>query len=175
MDRGYILSEEDRGVLLDMIKREMERSRSTPNRSSNDRTDHEEIFPPEVYVAYTPLLGIPGMTFRSVTGTGTRAGTGTGTGTRGPWPGHAQCDIYHAVPDADDVLELVSMGFNQVVYNLSETPIPGATWVLTWRDKPGTWFAEAPVTGGFVEIWLPTDICPIGAVTGTGTAAGPIV
>jgi hypothetical protein len=68
-----------------------------------------------------------------------------GTGAEPDQPGGAECDFYW-MWDWLDPPELHEVGKLKFwVYNLSPAALAGDQWILTIRDKAGTWFA---VTGG---------------------------
>lgn len=141
----YLLNEEDRRLLREVIERE--RGRKTTNRISLP----PEPLPgtPEVYIALTPFAGIPALNPEALLGTGaTVLGTGTGSATGGNTPGSAICQVYQVVV-TQNVPDLhIVPGLSHRVHNLSLTAIPGRHWVIATRDKYGTWFAVPTATAG---------------------------
>lgn len=125
---GYVLSAEQ----IKMIERMLYQSnRIYKNRPlgalGDDAVDHEEYPSPEVYVARTPEEGIPGFDSQTDSDIGT-----------GAFPHTAVCYIYK-VDFRNGHMEYA--GFTQIVTNLSAVDIEGDKWILTLRDKFGTWYA----------------------------------
>lgn len=129
------------------LKGVVERVNRLPgNTTGRPFSEEEQGQAPDVYIAFTPTGGIPGMVIDLNTGTGTPLGTGTEFGA-GNTPGYADCPIYRitetqGIPD----LELV-YGLTRRVYNLSRGAIKGSRWLPIMRDKFGSWIAMRG--GGF--------------------------
>ncbi len=123
MADGYLLSEEDRAILKLIIEKERSRLIS-PNYRAPVEPDDQFSLGPEVYVAYTPVGGIP---------------ANPTTGTASDILSSAECEIYRK--DENGRMELVE-GLTKIVYNLSLVDVPELEWVLLKRDKWGTWFVE---------------------------------
>ncbi len=124
----YGLTKADLGLLMEMIQERKNRLQqvNTQNRAGDQSVDHQEVFAPETYVAFTPVGGIPAM-------------VGTGA-----VPGFADCNIYRVI---GGVLEQVTF-LVRTVYNLSESAVDGLSWVVVVRDKFGTWVAIPTAVGG---------------------------
>jgi hypothetical protein len=131
---GFVLNEKGKKLLEVTILKLLKQYVSPPNRSAGPHgiAEHEEMPAPEMYVALTPIGGIPALVQAS------------STPGEGDEPGVADCQIYKIVKGADDFLEEVA-NVTKPVYNLNGEEIAGETWVLVQRDKFGTWFA---ITGG---------------------------
>lgn len=111
-------------------------------RQRDDSLDHEEILPPEVYVAKTPAGGIAAMDVSSTL----------------PVPGYATCTIYRII-FAGIVPQLTVVGgLTKIVYNLALTALPADTWVKVSRDKYGQWYADASSGGSEMRVQL-TAVC----------------
>ncbi len=134
----YKLTENDVAILREMVRRERGRRSNPDQRPKYVENDHQA---PEVYVALTPLGGIPALL---------EPGLGTGTGS-GNEANSADCDIYRLLP-VDDALTIFDLHpvfeVTKTVYNLSESSIAGDSWVLAVRDKFGVWWAVPTATGG---------------------------
>jgi hypothetical protein len=146
--KAFLLNESDRKVLARLISEEAHRLRREPANPDGGRADHEEMFPPEVYVVLTPSGGIPALAEGADTGTAAGAGD---------LPGFADCSIYKVVTTNPPQLSPVS-GLSRRVYNLSFSNFPGNAWALAVRDKFGNWFLMGPVEEPFTG-------------TGTGTCS----
>ncbi len=122
----FVLSEADKALL----ERLAQESKNRPIRGSGGG-DPEPVVgtAPEVYIAITPVDGIPAIDAFV--------------------PGSAECDVYRILlnevgtadpPETEPGLELVD-GVTRTVYNLTESAIIGESWVLVVRDKFGSWIA----------------------------------
>lgn len=100
---------------------------------------------PEVYLARTPIAGIPGLADISLT---SPIATISST----------ICDIYTISSN-----KVVSAGPTERVYNYNVQPIAGDTVVVVVKDEYGNWFAIPPVN----------PLITIVGLDGSGTA-GPI-
>lgn len=116
--------------------------------------DHQA---PEVYIAYTPFTGIPGLNIYTLS------------------PGSAECALFRLIPSADGLTKVLDSvnGQYRTVNNLSTAAVPGQVFIPVQRDKFGDWVTgsglanETPVdtgTGTFDE--------QTGTGTGTGTDTG---
>lgn len=130
----------DLAALRGLIEREKAR-KPPPGPPKPPADDHG--LPRETYVALTPAAGIPGLDESEDTG------TVLGTGDE---PGSAECKVFRLL---DGQLYPAGIpGETVLVYNLSETAVPGKKWVLAHRDKFGEWYlgaepiAEASAGGG---------------------------
>lgn len=141
-DKMFVLSEQDRRVLLRLIAREKQRSARSFGSARENRPEDEEYPTPELYIALTPPGGINALT--SDTGTGSGTGTGTTVG-EGNTPGWATCTIYRVVRSGG-VPNLKYLRKNQEVLNLSTSVIAGNTWVQVNKDKFGEWLVVPPTT-----------------------------
>lgn len=128
MADAYYLTEEDLVKIRQIAEQVLGTRKNSPSRY---RLGEEESQSPEVYVALTPMGGIPALT------PNTEAGTGTGSGDFDE-PGFANCDIYKLVDRGNP--ELLYSGFNRRIYNLSSSIIPEDTWIIVARDKFGRWY-----------------------------------
>ena len=90
--------------------------------------------PSEIYVARTPVGGVPGLRPQ------------TGTGSTEDAVGQATCPLYRVGHSGVEEGRLVPIDGSALVNNLSATAIPGSTWVLAKQDKFGDWWVE--VGGG---------------------------
>lgn len=139
----YVLNEEDVAVLRRLIAE----SRSTPRgvRVHPASRETEDIVAPDVYIARVPPTGIPALDL------GEETGTGTGSGDTGDdVPGYADCQFYQIIntypgDTGPPSIEVLDMG-EERVHNLSQSAIPGGTWVLAIRDKTGAWIAQTTDT-----------------------------
>jgi len=142
------LTDEDHRLLKDMINDRKGGRVNSPSRSSQLFSEQDANHQaPEVYIAKTPVDGIPA---RSTT-----------------TPGSAECNIYRIV---DDNLEEVS-SFTHVVYNLKESDIAGDEYISVKRDKYGTWLADTGGGGSDIVMFTITDSeeCGTGCVDATVT------
>lgn len=98
----------------------LERERTT--RTRGQRPDADELWTPEVYLAYTPADGVPG---------GVPSGTGSDVG--------AECAVYRRIGNQRVPIQ----GLTRICYNVNEESIPGNKWVLAKRDKWDTWWVES--------------------------------
>lgn len=143
MPKGFFLSEADRDELQSLLEEFRGRRLNTTGRP---RPGEDLIVQaPELYAALTPAPGIPALGADLNFGTGTGSGTGTSVG-EGNTPGVAECAI-HRLVETSGVADLTDADFTRDVYNLSESAIPGDTWILAARDKFGDWWALSTSTG----------------------------
>lgn len=135
--KGYVLNEQDAQTIKAMVREFKSRHLNTRNQRDRGTVDHEEILPPEVYIAKTPTDGIP----RLVVPTGSSVID---------IPGYADCDIYRIVYDdtasTEPYLELLGDGtddgtIRRRVHNLLTSGVPGNKWILVLRDKFGNWIS----------------------------------
>ena len=126
-------SDEDIRLLKSLIARE-KRSGNYVREGSRGNLEHEEFSTMETYVALTPADGIPAIDIS----VGTGSGTGTDTG-EGDVVSSAECEIYRAIKDGEDT-SLYRTGIYKTIHNLMDTAVPGDSWILTNKDKFGTWW-----------------------------------
>lgn len=139
----YVLNESDKQAIQELLA-------DKRNRRNPLRTQHpgETSQSPEVYIARTPYAGIPALALEP----------GTASGQENDQPGYADCTIYQILNEGS-VPSLEQTGaIPKRVYNLSESSLPGDTWVVAVRDKFGSWFALTPV-GGFTGCKAIFDAC----------------
>lgn len=125
----YLLSEDDRETLNDLIRW----WRRSPFNAANRAREAEPDYPgPECYLVRAPAGGIPAL------GYGADTGTGTGTAALDDVPGSADCEVY-------DVLdgELSATGFTIEVWNFTNAQVPQGGWVTAVRTKFGAWVVPA--------------------------------
>lgn len=120
MADGYILNDRDRELLKE-LRRELERKRQNPAAPPSDEL--VEAGASEVYVAKTPVDGIPAM-----------------TATNPPEPGSAVCDVYSLLEEDTYVLRPIE-GLDKIILNIAADDIPGDTWVQVNKTKSGYWLA----------------------------------
>ncbi len=120
MADGYYLSESDLAVLKEMLAWYKRQPGNTQNRHGDSSIDFADHPAPEVYVAFTPLAGIPALVDAT--------------------PGSATCDIYRIL---NGVLVPAGSPLQRTVYNISQTTVVGGTYVKVERDKWGSWVTEA--------------------------------
>lgn len=125
MAKGYLLSESDKRILSALIERE---KRKPPRQVGEYNRLTDDALTPEVYLALTPVGGIPALV----------EGPGTGSVSISDVPGYADCDI-HAVEFSPEPT-MVDMGFTRQVLNLNTVVVPGDHWILVERDKFGKWY-----------------------------------
>lgn len=139
----YVLNEESYALLREIFrayKDEIFGSEAAPRRE-----EQVDYLPPEVYVAITPMGGIPAYSGGTATGTGTGA-------TDDDVPGSAQCKVYRVL-GAGPSASMHRVGNLEVlVYNLSQVAVDENIPVLIQRDKFGKWF----VAGGAVSVDTPS-------------------
>lgn len=139
-----VLSESDEQVLRQLIDEHRSRQMRPINRPA-------PIVPlpttPDVYIALTPIDGIPALVADKNVGTSTGSGTALRIGTKNT-PGYADCQIYMVVFSKDKdsngnpVPDLFPVGtMTQRVFNFGVT-VGGDQWVLVKKDKFGVWFVE---------------------------------
>lgn len=113
--------------------------------------DHEEHPAPEVYIARTSSSGIPALSQGALTGTGSL-----------DWqddvPGWAECDIFRVVPNSVTGFSMERVdGLTRTVFNLSNSAVPGNSWITLKRDKAGTWIASSPNVPDDEDVECPCD------------------
>lgn len=142
------LSKADISVLKELI-REVQSRRGVA--ATRPATPEPDIQAPEVYIARTPLTGVPALT--------AAVGTGTGTGAEaGDYPGYADCQLYRILGQFGSTPYIESLGVPvRRVFNCSKQAVPGGIWILVARDKIGAWWALAAA-----------GIEDVGTGTGTG-------
>jgi hypothetical protein len=126
---SYLLSEADRALLrrlYDADKARQGGSGAGGRTMGRPNTVYDEVQGPEVYVAKSPVGGIPAL----IPVIGTAPGFDQ--------PGMADCDIY-SITGADSTPQLQLVNFQKRIYNLNSAGIPGSTWVGVARDKFGLW------------------------------------
>ncbi len=164
MADGVFLTPAEYAVFTRMAAEYTRSRKSKPTRDQIGGLDDNDHPAPESYVAFTPDSGIPALDHALLP-------TGTGTTALGDdVPGAAPCRIFRVLGDwetGDDHMYPVNI-FPVTVYNLSDTAIPGNTWIVITRDKAGYWWALAGGGGGSVSVCgTPRNMIP---GTGTGTA-----
>lgn len=133
---GYLLSEEDRAALREML-RDFQSRMPTAGFGGQDWDDTAA---PELYVARTPSGGIPGLT--------EQAGTGVVD-----QPGRAECDVYRLTPNGS-LFELIPVpGLKRTVNNLSTTAATADVWANVARDKYGAWWLLGGATAAAGDAW----------------------
>ncbi len=160
-DELYGLTQDDVALFKELVLAHKNgwlsvRQRSAPN--------EEQGTAPEVYIALTPVGGIPA-----------RSGT---------TPGFADCTIYRLLPNPSGTKVLTEAGAGfRTVYNLSATSIPSGEYIQTKRDKWGIWWVEGPVPSGsgdtctpvsFSETDLRCEAQNLGSGTGIPSGTNPI-
>jgi hypothetical protein len=140
------LTDEDHRLLKDMINDRKGGRVNSPSRSSQLFSEQDANHQaPEVYVAMTPVDGIPARVDTT--------------------PGSADCNIYRIV---NDLLEKV-FSFTHKVYNLKDSDIDGDSYISVKRDKYGTWLADTGGGGSSIVMFSITDSdeCGSGCVDAT--------
>lgn len=129
----YGLTEADIAKINELISVQLHRYRNTTNRPEVNSPDRDEILAPEVYLAKTPVDGVPALDEGPDTGTSTAASLDD-------IPGVADCQIYRCIDG-----QILSCGFTKEVVNIHAIDLPPNKLVLVARDKWGTWYFTAPV------------------------------
>lgn len=129
MDHLNLFTDADVAVLRKLIASDKNAVKNTRQRPYGQGPVDYEQPAPEVYVCRAPSGGIPG--FRS-------ENTGTGTAVD---PTYADCQLFARVESTGDLQEVE--GFTVRVYNLSTQSVGAYEWVLTERDKFGTWWTNS--------------------------------
>ncbi len=141
MPDGYYLTTADARTLSQMMT-EWRRKHPTLRYSGDEDTADA----PEIYIAYTPVGGIPALS--------------------GVTPGAAECTIRQILRDVPSVV--VSQVTARTVYNLSSTAVPPATTVLTVRDKFGAFIAVTAPGGDqacrSLLVGLGPNVCMTGEI-----------
>lgn len=133
-DEAFFLNSEDRRLIqqvLDFAKAWRLSGNVPP------KNPFEEPTTSGIYIALTPSSGITALT---------QAGTGSSPFGTGDTPGFGICTIYQIV---NGIMQALPSGLQETVYNFSQIPIQGFTWVLVSREKFGHWIASPLLTGGF--------------------------
>jgi len=139
----YLPNADDVKILQDLIRREAARRLNASISSEN----LDLWYPSEVFVAYTPLGGIPVM--EVVDGEFV--------------PGQALCRIYRILRGSSEAELKRVYAFNELVYNIScAVAIPASVFIVIMKTKWGEWVGFCP--GG--------DSCATCGETGTGTGTG---
>lgn len=133
----YFLNESDRAIIQEMIRR-------TVNEYLNPRlrrgrpADEEDS--PEVYVALTPEGGIAAADALG-------AGTSSGDIAQNIIYGE-DCTVYVLTESASTVGEgaLTRTDLTKLVYNFTDSDVPGSEFILIVRDKFGRWWAAGGVS-----------------------------
>lgn len=121
MAEAFYLTPEDQALLRQMLGEWKARNKKHGPR---EHIQLDDGFAPEVYFAYIPA-GIPVRD-------GNIVNWAIGT-------------VYRVLPSG--ILEITPI--DKKVYNPSpDFPIAADSWVPVWRDKFGTWLAQAPGSGG---------------------------
>lgn len=155
-----VLSDADVQVLQQLVEEHRSRQMRPINRPA-------PIVPlpttPDVYVALTPVNGIPALVADKNVGTSTGSGTGLRTGVKNT-PGYADCQIYMVVFSKDKdvngnpVPDLFPVGtITQRVFNLGEE-VAGDVWKLIKKDRFGVWWTEVKECEDGI-VTLVTNVC----------------
>lgn len=142
--------------LVDMARKTQGASGYVPQGNTLNRPERgiPDLPGPQVYIALTPLKGIPAMLLHAAKGRPLDTGSGTGSDIGAAnIPGYALCDVYR-VDATHDVLAGFELGTGswtqqmqpvpgnqQLVFNFSQTALPGEEWFLVSREKYGVWVA----------------------------------
>lgn len=130
----YGLTEDDLEVLREVIKDKRDQRRNLSQRPPTRQFAHE-TYSPEVYVASTPPLGIPGTAVDPVS--------------NATVVGNALCPVYNVQTvtisqGANPSFQLCQVGaLSQIVFNLSTAPIQGGIPVLVIKDKAGQYYCTS--------------------------------
>lgn len=128
----YVLNEDDRRVLKEVIDREARR----PKNSVDDGGPGHPVHTSEVYIAKVPEGGIPALEIEAAYGTGDDTYI----------PGEASCEIYK-LDNTVDPPELIPAGFSRTVYNVTDSVL-SSEFVIIVRDKFGRWVPSSGGAGG---------------------------
>lgn len=127
------LTQADRDIIQRFLDEKRRSAVNTTQRGREGANEHEEWLVPEVYVARVPSGGIPAL-----------VGSGDESvliGRDGDIPGYADCDIYRILQTGSrPKLRKVSF-VPKKVFNLSTDAINSIPWIITLRDKFGSWLA----------------------------------
>lgn len=132
-----ILTDADHKLIQEFLNKARQRVVNTQNREGVNIED--DIQTPDVYVALTPLNGIPAMS--------------------GGYPGYETCEVFQLLPTqfaptpgsgtgsespaADRPYQLNDAGFQILeVFNLSDVDIAGESYIVVEKDKWGRWLAR---------------------------------
>lgn len=145
---GYALSEKDLRLIREFlyVYNRQQRYVNAFGRGPDNKIDHEEMHTSELYIARSPVGGIPALQSMGSTGIG-------------DIPGSALCMIFKTSQSADLTEDVT--GYQQTVYNLSTSAIPGDTWLIIVRDKYGKWYALQTISSEQFD-----------TITGPGWTAG---
>jgi hypothetical protein len=166
----HVLTQQEISVLKAMAKDWRATVRNTQNRTGPEGT---VPYAPEVYVALTPMGGIPGIGTEAED-VGTGSGTGSGSGGFDD-PGHADCNIFQLIRNLDDGsadLDPIASGLQLTVYNLGFGAIPGNIFIPVMREKGGGWLAIMPPIDTSQEV-VTSVTCVPGPGTGSGSTGSP--
>lgn len=149
-DPLYFLNPDDKNALQQMLTWFKQRRSNLQSRSPLDLPGRSS----DTYIAIPSTPGgIPALISDGVIGT---ANTDT--------PGSAYCDIYQIVDVGDGFPTIISLEFQVLVYNLSQSVLE-QNWIVVNRDRFGTWLASPPGVSSSCN-----DIYFIIVDDGTGTA-----
>lgn len=149
MPEIFTATESEARLLREMVADYKHRRQNTGGRS---RTDWDEHQAPETYIALTPAGGIfPVMESED---------TGSAFG-EDDEPSSAVCQIYRLTSGKLNAI----YGLTKTVYNLSNSYIPGESWIAVTRDKFGNWFVASTTNSLFnagPSLGVVTDVCNSG-------------
>jgi len=159
---GLLLSTADAVTLREMTRWWRDRTKRPNDLSQPDELPQA----PDVYIAVAPAGGIAGYT--------TPAGTDSGSDVADAH--YASCKLYRIRHTSDTDVDVMPIGVNRDVWNLSTTAIAAGTIFLAIRDKPGKWIAT-PVGGGspiyrFARFTLPSALATTDASKAACTVDG---
>jgi hypothetical protein len=165
MNDPYYLTEEDVKTLKELVAWRLSREQTVnrPRYGAGPSFEFDGTQAPEVYLAFTPVGGIPAM------------GEPSGTGSPDVFtPGSAICQIYQYIPGLtpDD---FIKVALSLTIYNISTTAVPQHTLVKVSREKFGIWVVDMGAGGGGGGgpgpiVNLVTNVCQY-----TGSGGGNIV
>lgn len=178
MAAAYLLSADALAAIRTAVEQQLRETLNTAGRGFVEDTVSDAS---DCLMAFTPADGIPAM----IPGTEFVPGTGSAEGEYNT-PGFADCDAYQVLiganPDwvALKTPELRQLGAPLVlrVYNMTEDPVPGGSWVLTVKDRGGRWWAAPNRKGTIVSVSTTGYIVPYyasGWTFNVSAAAGNIV
>ena len=127
----YFLTEADLQIIRRIVRQVMNESPRTSGRIGDPTIDHQEVAPPDVYIARAPEAGIAAL----------RPGVGSDPAV----PGVALCQIYKLTYDGSEWETVAYNEYTKQVFNLSLDAIPGNQWMFVTRDNSGKWLACAPI------------------------------
>lgn len=136
----YFLTESDREALLGILAKQKASEATLPWPFRVDNAFADDHQATDIYVARTPVDGIPALS--------TEATTGTSLGEiEDDQPGYATCDIYE-LSAVDGAATMTATGSSETVYNLSDTAVVGDSWIVIGKDKFGAWVAMTVAGAG---------------------------